>query len=295
MKTGRYVVITPTRNEEKFLAFTIDSVTSQTLLPQRWIIVDDGSVDKTFEIAEAAAAKNDWMRVLRRPDRGSRSPGQGVVEAFYDGYQSIENETWDFLVKLDGDLSFESDYFEKCLQRFNDHSTLGIGGGTVCRVVDTRLLPEAPRDPAFHVRGATKIYRRECWDALGGLIAAPGWDTVDEYKANMLGWHTYTFPEIKIRHHRHAGSAQGTWKNWVKNGLANYVAGYHPLFMIIKCLRRAFGKPYGVVGIGLLVGFFGGYLRGISQVDDRELIRYVRSQQLRKLSLRHSLWDRRPV
>src|SRR5438132_14310636 len=120
MKTGRYVVITPTRNEEKFLGLTIDSVTSQTVLPQRWIIVEDGSGDKTSEIAEMAAAKYDWIKVLRRPDRGSRSPGQGVVEAFYDGYRSIEYSTWDFLVKLDGDLSFGSGYFEKCLERFNN-------------------------------------------------------------------------------------------------------------------------------------------------------------------------------
>ena len=183
---------------------------------------------------------------------------------------------WDFIVKLDGDLSFEPDYFERCLERFEKDPKLGIGGGTICNMVSGALVVEAPSDPAFHVRGATKIYKRQCWDAIGGLIRQPGWDTVDEYKANMLDWATYTFPEIKVQHHRKAGRAQGTWKNWVKNGLANYVAGYHPLFMSCKCVRRAFTKPYGIAAAGLMVGFVGGYLRCMSQVDDRALIRYVR-------------------
>jgi len=150
---------------------------------------------------------------------------------------------------------------------------------------------ESPGDPVFHVRGATKIYRRECWEAIGGLIHQPGWDTVDEYHANMLGMRTYTFPELKLCHHRPAGGAQGTWKNWVKNGVANYVAGYHPLFMLAKCIRRLPSKPYVIAAIGLLTGFLKGYLRSLPQVENRDLIRYVRDQQMRKLLGRDSLWN----
>jgi hypothetical protein len=110
----------------------------------------------------------------------------------------------------------------------------------------------------------------------------------------MLGYVTYTFPELKLWHHRAAGGAQGTWKNWVKNGLANYVAGYHPAFMGCKCAKRALARPYGIAAAGLLVGFVKGYVRRIPQVNNKDLIRFVRQQQLRKLFGGQSLWDLKP-
>ena len=280
----------PVRDEEKFLQGTIDSLAAQTNCPQQLIVVDDGSRDRTAEIAHRAGEVHSWIETVQRRDRGFRKPGGGVVEAFYDGYAHTKGCDWDFVVKLDGDLSFEPDYFEKSLLRFDTDLKLGIGGGTVCARVNGVLMAEAPGDPVFHVRGATKIYRRECWEAIGGLIRAPGWDTVDEFRANMLGWTTYTFPELKLWHHRPAGGAQGTWKNWVKNGVANYVAGYHPVFMLLKGVRRMLDRPYIIGGCGLLFGFMKGYLRRIPQVADPALIKYLRSQQVNRLLLRKSLW-----
>lgn len=294
MKEATYVVISPVRNEEKFLQFTVDSLAAQTVQPHQLIIVDDGSTDGTAEIARRAAEMHHWIQLVRRPDRGFRKPGGGVIEAFYDGCEQIKTQDWDFLVKLDGDLSFSADYFENCFRRFAADRRLGIAGGTVCARAHGQLVAEAQGDPAFHVRGATKIYRRDCWNAIGGLIRAPGWDTVDEYKANMLGWVTYTFPELKLWHHRAAGGAQGAWRNWVKNGLANYIAGYHPLFMFVKCLHRSVDKPYGIMALGLMAGFVSGYVRRLPQFEDRDVIRFLRSQQLKRLSLQESLWDRKP-
>ena len=291
----KYIIVTPVRDEASYIEKTIQSVTRQTVLPCQWIIVDDGSTDSTGMIAAAAAAKHTWMQVLHRADRGFRSPGGGVMESFLDGFQMITVRDWGFVVKLDGDLSFEPDYFERCLARFVKDPKLGIGGGTICNMVNGRLVVEAPEDPMFHVRGATKIYRRECWNGIGGLIRQPGWDTVDEYHANMLGFTTYTFPELKLCHYRPAGSTQGTWNNWVKNGLANYVAGYHPFFMLCKCARRALTRPYGIAAMGLLVGFIKGYVKGAPQVGNRDLIRFVRQQQLRKLLMRKSFWDQKPA
>jgi hypothetical protein len=119
---------------------------------------------------------------------------------------------------------------------------------------------------------------------------APGWDTIDELKANMLGWTTRTFRDIPLRHHRYTGSADGTWKNYVKFGLSNYITGYHPLFMLTKCLKRVFQRPLVVGAAGLAWGFCQGYLRRVNQVPDPDLIRYVRRQQVNKLLLRPSLW-----
>src|SRR5438874_8428803 len=236
-----YFIITPVRNEGQYLQKTIDSVVAQTLRPQKWIIVNDGSTDQTSLLIDAAATQHSWIQAVHRADRGFRKSGGGVIEAFYDGYRlvqsaeckvqsaegntsprpspqsgegarnvecerehttpsplpsdgrGIKGEGWDFLVKLDGDLSFEADYFEKCFQRFEAEPKLGIGGGRVYCRVNGKTEEDSPRDPAFHVRGATKIYRRATWDAIGGLVKTPGWDTLDEVKANMLGWKTYSF------------------------------------------------------------------------------------------------------
>jgi len=292
--TEDYVIISPVRNEAKYLPRTIEAVAKQTLLPKRWIIVDDGSSDETAAIAEAAAAQYNWIRVVRRSDRGYRQPGGGVIDAFYDGYNQMGGLDWQFIVKLDGDLSFVPDYFTRCLLHFQQDPRLGIGGGTICKETSGHLSPESTVDPAFHVRGATKIYRRECWERIGGLIRAPGWDTVDEFKANMLGWSTYTFPEIQVLHYRPAGQAQGNWKNWVKNGRANYVTGYHPLFVLLKSVNRLKSKPYGIAALGLLTGYVEGYLRRVPRVGDQQLIRYVRDQQMRRLLNRESLWTQKP-
>src|SRR5688572_6135518 len=131
MARPKYVVITPVRNEAAYVRRTIDSVVAQTLSPQQWVIVDDGSTDGTREILEPASRTYAWITTISRPDRGFRKSGGGVVEAFYDGYRMLKGGDWDFLVKLDGDLSFEPDYFERCFAYFADEPRLGIGGGAV--------------------------------------------------------------------------------------------------------------------------------------------------------------------
>jgi len=205
------------------------------------------------------------------------------VDAFYEGYRLIEQEPWDYVVKLDGDLSFAPDYFEKCFDHFNQNNRLGIAGGTICNNVSGVVEVEAKADPQFHVRGATKIYRRACWLEIGGLIHAPGWDTMDEVKANMLGWTTRTIDGLNVIHHRLTGAASGAWKDRVKNGTGCYITGYHPLFMLLKCLKRMGEKPYLIGGCGLVFGFVKGYINRIPQVEDKVLIKYFRQQQIKSL------------
>src|SRR5688572_11686683 len=275
----QYVVITPVRNEAEHIGKTVASMAAQTVLPRQWVVVDDGSTDGTAELLDSAAREHPWIRVVRRADRGFRHSGNGVMEAFYEGFAALGVEQWDFLVKLDGDLSFEPDFFEKCFKQFRQDSRLGIGGGTICCLTDGQWVEET-RDVAFHVRGATKIYRRECWTAIGGLIRTTGWDTMDEVKANMLGWTTRGFPDLKVLHYRPTGGADGRWKNWFKNGRANYIVGYHPIFMLVKCARRALKRP--VAGVGLLAGFLTGPFARVRQIEDRAVIRYLRRQQMNR-------------
>ncbi len=288
--SARYVIITPVRDEGAYIERTIKSVISQTIQPVDWIIVNDGSSDNTGEIINRYGQQYGWIRPMHRENRGFRNAGGGVIEAFYEGYNLLTGREWDFIVKLDGDLSFDRDYFENCLGFFLEDITLGIGGGTICSLSDGQLKIDSVGDPLFHVRGATKIYRRGCWEQIGPLVKAPGWDTIDEVKANMHGWKTQTFKNLKVIQHKETGSADGIWRTWHKNGLANYIAGYHPLFMGLKCTKRIFKRPYFIGSIGLFYGYISGYWKKIPQINDRSLINYLRKQQLGRLFFRESIW-----
>jgi len=283
-----YIIITPARDEEDYLERTILSVLQQSILPIQWILVDDGSRDRTGEIMDHYAQLYPWITVCHRNDRGFRNSAGGEIDAFYDGYSRIACSDWNFVIKLDGDLSFSPDYFAKCFAEFANDPRLGIGGGGIYHELKGGITLE--KSPMFHVRGATKIYRRECWDDLGGLMRAPGWDTVDELKANMLGWTTRSFPDFRLLHHRYTGAAAGAWKNAIKDGRANYIAGYHPLFMLVKCAARSIKYPCLVGSAGLMRGFLSGYWERVPQVQDRGLIRYTRNQQLRRLLLLDTIW-----
>lgn len=284
----RYVIISPVRNEGAHLERVIASVVHQTVLPAQWVVINDGSTDNTAEIMNRYARQIPWITAMHLPARHNRAPGTKVVAAFNEGIREIRAHDWDYLVKLDGDLILTSDYFEMCIVQFEKEAGLGVGGGVVFHMDNGERIIEP--NPLFHVRGATKIYRRACWEQLGGLLVAPGWDTLDEVKANMLGWSTRSFLDIQIEHLRPTGAADGSWRNSFKNGEANFRSGYHPLFMLLKCVKRFFDAPYLIGSAGLFCGYASSYFRGVPQVDDKQLIGYLRQQQLRRVFLRKSIW-----
>jgi poly-beta-1,6-N-acetyl-D-glucosamine synthase len=284
----RYVIITPVRDEEQHIESTIASVLAQSTRPTEWVIVDDGSTDGMGAIIDRYAAQFPWISAIHRPNRGFRKAGGGVVEAFYDGYNSLRSDEWEFIVKLDGDLSFSPDYFQKCFEHFRERPRLGIGGGEIYHDLDGKLKLES--NPKFHVRGATKIYRRDCWEAIGGLYSAPGWDTIDEVKARMLGWETLAFGDLRLLHHRLTGSAEGLLRDRIKHGVACYVSGYHPLFVAASCLYRLIKKPYVVGSAAICYGFLKGWVMRPPRLDDPQMIKYIRAQQLRRLCGLETTW-----
>jgi biofilm PGA synthesis N-glycosyltransferase PgaC len=304
-KSTRYVVVSPVRDEEQYIEETIRSMVGQTVRPMQWIIVNDGSTDRTAKIIDRWASEQPWIVAVHRKDRGQAEPSTAgrtanppkrgdraceakEIEAFYEGYGSITAADWAFLVKLDGDLGFDSKYFEQCFMQFDADPKLGIGGGVICHTIDGCLKVEP--HPQFHVRGATKIYRRSCWEEMGGVLQGAGWDTVDEVKANMLGWKTRSFQGLRVLHYRFTGAANGAWRNAKKNGAWSYISGYHPLFMFLRCARRVFDRPYVFGSIGLLYGFLLAYVKDIPQIADRKVISYIRHQQLRRMLCRDTIW-----
>lgn len=284
---ARYVVITPARNEEANIGETIASMQRQTILPTAWYIVDDGSTDGTASIVEEAALHAPWIHLISRENRGYRVSG-GDVQSFQVGYDQLSGTGWDYLVKLDSDLRFSEEYFASCLRAFRQDERLGIAGGTIYNLDgDERVAEE---HPTFHVRGATKIYRRGCWEDIGGLVRTPAWDTIDEVSANMHGWTTRTLSDVPIDHLRTTGDAAGQWSNWVKNGRAAYLVGYHPLFLAARAARRIVKPPWVVGTVGLLWGYVRSVLKREPKAVNEEVVVYVRQQQLYRLTRRESVW-----
>jgi glycosyltransferase involved in cell wall biosynthesis len=301
--TPCYVIVSPVRDEAEFLDETIRCVVSQTVRPARYILVDDGSSDDTLKIIERWAAEFPWIVPIHRPnssrqavakegdkklDRGKRAREAKEIIAFYDGYARLDETDWQFLCKLDGDVGFDPDYFEQCFREFENDPKLGVGGGDICHLQDGRPVVEV--NPCFHVRGATKIYRRECWDEIGGVTRGAGWDTLDELKANMLGWKTRSFDHLQMIHYRFTGAANGKWQNAVKKGEWNYISGYHPLFMTVKVLRNLFKPPFGKGAVGLLYGYLLASFTRVARINDPQLIGYIQDQQLRRLFFRETIW-----
>lgn len=284
----RYVVVTPVRDEEQYLPLTIESMAKQTVLPLQWVIVNDGSKDRTAQIIDDAAKQYSWIRAVHREDRGYRKWGAGIIEAFYDGYRALDIADWEFMSKLDGDLSFEPDYFERAFAKFNENPKLGIGGGVLYHSTKDELVLE--NHPKFHVRGGAKIYRRACWETIDGLWVGPGSDTIDEVKSNMLGWTTRSFFDIHMVHHRFTGASWGRWGGLVKDGKIDYVSGYHPLFLAAKSIVRLCRRPYILGSVALVYGYLSAFLNRMPRVDDPSVIRYLRQQQLARLFGGQTIW-----
>lgn len=284
----KYVVVTPVRDEESFLPMAIQSMARQTIPPVEWIIVNDGSKDRTGEIIEEAAVKYTWIKAAHRKDRGYRKWGGGIIEAFYDGFNLLKCQDWDFMCKLDGDLSFNDDYFESAFNKFRQNPQIGIGGGVLYHDSNGHMVLE--RTPTFHVRGGVKIFRRECWNDIGGLWVGPGSDTIDEVKANMLGWTTMSFSDLHMIHHRPTGASWGRWGGIAKNGTISYVAGYHPLYMLAKSFAAAMHPPFVVAPVALMYGYLSAYFKKVPRVNDPALIKYLQRQQLARLFGQETIW-----
>jgi biofilm PGA synthesis N-glycosyltransferase PgaC len=272
----RYVIVTPVRNEARYIRFTLDSVVSQTIKPLEWIIVDDGSEDNTAEIAQEYAKSYPWIKVMAADLQGQRQRGGRVVRVFCAGFDAIAAD-YDFIVKLDGDLSFDDDYFEDLMRRFEDPK-LGIAGGEIHFLEgDSWRVEKTPLD---HVRGATKVYRESCFQDIGGLAPVNGWDAVDELRAQMKGWKTRTFRDLCVRHHRPTGAVEGRLKGRVRQGETSYFLGYTWSQILARSTYRGLmDRPFILGGTAMLWGYVRSWLTRKPQFGDQELRAYLRQKK----------------
>ena len=256
----KFVVISPVKDEERCVEETLRSMACQLVKPVKWIIVDDGSIDRTSEIIEQYRADNDFIEVLRNPPGSVRRPGSAVIRAFDRGYQAANGLEYDLIVKLDCDLSFDPDYFAKLIAKFIADSNLGIASGVYAERVDGSEWSEIIM-PEYHAAGASKIIRRQCFMEIGGFIASPGWDTVDEIRAIARGWRSTHFPEAKMKHWKVEGSGIGSLRTNAMHGEVYYRTGGGLLFFFLKVLNRMTQPPRLTGGLAMLWG----YLRTMTQ------------------------------
>ena len=283
-----FSVVTPVRNEGRTIKDTIESVIKQTIRPKRWVIIDDGSTDNTGEILKAYAEKNDWIEVLHFEDKGY-SDYEMAHRKLGAGLERLLQYQNDYIVKMDGDITFESNYFEEIFRRFDADPQLGIAGGVFYVLDGGQYVLES--SPLYHVRGASKIYRWKCWEDIGGFVHKLGYDTIDEIQAHMKGWKTRSFPELKVIHHRKTFTRKGKLGSAVYQGKLNYLVWYHPLYVILKSAKFSLTrKPYFFYGAAFIYGFLKCYAIGLQRsINDEEFKRYIRGQQLRKLMFRSTI------
>jgi poly-beta-1,6-N-acetyl-D-glucosamine synthase len=237
----KLIIITPVRNEEKYIDSCIQCMLRQTYLPKKWIIVNDGSDDDTEKIVLEYADKHDFMKYIKIPDRGYRYPGRGVVDAFYVGYETLDKEEFDIIAKFDGDLSFPEHMMEKIVDAFKKDPVLGITGGVRYDAVRENEFKKVIV-PKYYVGGPTKFYRKECFVSIRGLIKRAGWDGADVIRAQKEKWKTGEIPDLFIYHLRPTGTSRGEGlaKASLKYGDVSYYLGGYPWYFVLRVLGRSF-------------------------------------------------------
>jgi glycosyltransferase involved in cell wall biosynthesis len=280
------VALTPARDEERLLPGLITSMAKQTRLPERWIVIDDGSADATSEIVDEAANRYRWVEPHHLPRNRVRAPGgESVTMRFLP---SEEWRKWDYLLRLDADLTFAPDFIESLLAEFGSDAKLGIAGPILLESDGAHWHEISV--PSFHVRGAAKMYLGKCFSAIGGLQAGLGWDTIDELHAMMLGFNSRHFSHIRAYHHRPQGTAGSLWHARLTAGRAAYLSGYSIPFMLLRAARHLSTPPPLLGSAMMLAGYFEGFVKRLPRAASPELVRFIRRQQLRRLLMLETLW-----
>lgn len=280
---SRYVVITPARNEAQFIELTLASVVAQTVRPLRWVIVSDGSTDGTDQIVARYAAQHSWIELVRMPERRERDFA-GKVHAFNAGYVRVQDLEWEVIASLDGDISFEPDYFAFLLGKLQEDAAFGLVG------TPFQELSGESYDYRFvnieHVSGACQVFRKACFTAIGGYLPVKGGsiDHIAVLTARLKGWKTRTFTEKVCLHHREMGTAQhSVVRSRFLYGAKDYRMGNHPLWEVFRTVHQMRKRPWLVGGMALGWGYLWAWLHRKDRPVSDELMAFHRQEQMHRL------------
>lgn len=284
---AKYVVVTPARNEEDYIEKTIRSVVEQTVLPQRYVVVSDGSTDGTDAIVQRYADAYDFITFIRSGAEGG--PGRNFgskVRAFNAGFELVKDLDYDFVGNLDADVSFAPDYFERLLVKFDEDAKLGLSGGEILEMIDGKATERGAAIDS--VCGAVQLFRRACFEEIGGYrpLDQGGIDAAAEITARMKGWrvrHQRDLPVVANRRVMTGNhSVLGTRYN---KGAMNQRLGYHPVFQMAVSVRHMLSRPWVLGGLWMFAGYLNAMLKKRPHALPEEVVRYLRSEQLARLGL----------
>lgn len=279
----KYVLIIPARNEEAFLEKTISSVAAQTKLPERCVIVNDASTDRTGEIADENARRFPWIDVVHLSKQLERNFA-GKVFAFNAGFERLQALSFDVIGNLDADISFEPDYIEFLLGKFAENPKLGVAGTSMIEADY-----DAEKDSFYNendVFGACQLFRRACFEDVGGYTPVKwgGIDWIAVRMARYKGWETRSFREKTFFHHRPMGATEtNIWKARFDYGRKDYFLGNHPLWQVFRVGFQMLKKPYGIGGLILLFGYVHSLASRVERPVPAELLRFHRREQVDRL------------
>ena len=288
MRIIKYVIITPAKNEEKYIEHTINSVCNQTFKPEEWIIVDDGSTDNTSVIVEKYMKVYNWIKLIKKANYSEkRKVGSKVVKAFEAGLNKLTQKNYDFIVKLDADLTLPDNYFETIAFEFQKNKKNGICGG-ICIIEENGRLYEE-KTAEYHVRGAFKAYRKECFEEIGGLMPVLGWDGIDQFLAMYYGWELKRLNNLKVIHHRETGKETGQFLRSLRAGDFCYKIGYDPFLTFLFSLKRVTDEKWNVKniinGIAVFIGYTGSlFSKKLLLKEHRKFIREFQYQRIKMKS-----------
>jgi hypothetical protein len=279
----RYVVISPARNEAKYIGLTLESMAAQKLPPVCWVVVSDGSTDGTDELVAEYQKRCDWLQLVRMPEQRDRSFA-AKVHCFNAGLKALEGLEFDVIGNLDADISFDPDYFEFLMAKFAENPRLGVGGTPFVergRHYDYRYTN------IEHVSGAAQMFRRECFEQIGGYmpIRGGGIDWAAVTTARMRGWETRTFTEKTCLHHRPmgTGASASQLRVWFRLGQKDYSLGGHPAWQVFRSAYQMKRPPYLIGGLSLLSGYFWSALQGVKRPVPEDLVVFHRREQMTRL------------
>jgi len=269
-----YAAVTPARDEAEHLPRLAASMLAQDVKPVRWVIVENGSSDATFELASSLADEHDWIEAIRSPSSERYDRTSPYMRAWHTGVDALAGQG-DLVVKLDADVSFDSDFFAGVIDAFEADPRLGIASGTC--IEEHRgewrewvLLGD-------HCWGPTRTYRRGCLEAVLPLDDGIGYASIDETKAKLAGFTSRTLRELPFRHHRPEGAGEGgRWRNWFDQGRAAHYTGYRFSYLVGRCLYRAVSDP---PAIALIAGYLQSALKRAPRCQDRRVVGAIRDSQ----------------
>jgi len=283
-----YVLATAAYNEEANIEKTIQSMLAQNELPRRWVIVSDGSMDRTDEIVQRYAEQHEFIRFLRV----TRPPGRSFrtkIMALQAGIKLLADVPFHFIGNLDADISIGPSYFANLITKFEANSALGIAGGFVHEGTQGEMRSRSI-NRIYSVAHAAQLVRRECYEAIGGyaVLEYGGEDWHAQTSARMLGWSAEAFPELMIAHHRPTGEGDILLRSIFRQGRMDYSFGSDPIFETFKCIQRLGEKPLIIGSFARLTGFFWSLMIREKRPVTPEFITFLRAEQKRKtMSLLH--------